>query len=179
MEELVSEGKRFCACSCGILIDAFDKQRRPRKWANGHFNRKQRSRVPCACGCGIVIDAINEHGEARRFVHGHNSRNGLRANENNGQWNGGRTINDHGYIEIRSVGHRRAHKPGYYVGEHVLVMEEHLNACLCDWSIVHHINEVKTDNRIKNLMVFTTNGQHHSHHHRQRRISRALFHLFQ
>jgi hypothetical protein len=168
--------KIVCACGCGILINPFDKRGRPRKWLNGHFNRKQRKQFPCACGCGTIIDDINEYGKTRMFVHGHN-RKGMLPEENS-QWKGGRIINDHGYIEIRCIGHRRAHKPGYYVGEHVLVMERHLNACLCDWIIVHHINEIKTDNRIENLMMLTS-SQHHILHHKQRRISKALYHLFQ
>lgn len=179
MEETFKESKRFCACACACgcrtLINAFDKRGRPTKWAVGHFNRKQRKRVPCACGCGIVIDVVDEWGHTKRFVHGHNRKGGL--SEENPAWKGGRIFDGRGYPKIRSVGHRRAHKPGYYVAEHVLVMERYLNACLCDWTIVHHINGVKTDNRIENLMMLTS-SQHHILHHMQRRISRALYHLF-
>ena len=162
MEELVSEDKRFCACSCGILIDAFDKQRRPRKWANGHFNRKQRSRVPCACGCGIVIDAINEHGEARRFVHGHNGRGALHYD-----YKGGKHINDAGYVMVLRPDHPRAMSNGY-VREHILVMEAWLGRTLKSNEVIHHINKNRSDNRIQNLQVFGSVAEHMAHHKRKK-----------
>jgi len=63
------------------------------------------------------------------------------------KWKGGKYINKDGYILIR-VGKK-------YIFEHRLVMESYLKRTLYKYEVVHHINEIKTDNRIKNLQVMT------------------------
>jgi hypothetical protein len=179
MEDSALNDKRICLCGCGREIISKDHHRsrgNVAKFCIGHRISKKRQNegrtTICQCGCGEEIPVFTYYGD-RKFKHGHNSRNGNRASENNGQWNGGRTINDHGYVEIRRVGHRRAHKPGYYVGEHIMVMERHLNACLCDWTIIHHKNEIKTDNRIENLQMMT--AEEHTAYHVKIRIATGRF----
>ena len=49
-------------------------------------------------------------------------------------------------------------------GEHDIIFEQYHKCCLLKWGLVHHKNEVRDDNRIKNLEGMTK-GQHISFHH--------------
>lgn len=76
-------------------------------------------------------------------------------------WRGGRTMHSDGYVLVYAPWHPAAQKG--YVLEHRLVMEEHLGRYLTADELVHHRNEVKTDNRVENLVVTDTSA-HMSHH---------------
>jgi hypothetical protein len=78
-------------------------------------------------------------------------------------WNGGRTVTPSGYVQILSPGHPYADCKGY-VMEHRLVMEAHLGRVLLPTEVVHHINGIKDDNRIENLMRFDSNPDHMQWH---------------
>lgn len=67
-----------------------------------------------------------------------------------------------GYIEIRFLKHPRTGKHARML-QHRHVMEEHLGRPLKSNEIVHHKNEKRDDNRIKNLEILTI-SQHMSHH---------------
>jgi DNA-binding CsgD family transcriptional regulator len=64
-----------------------------------------------------------------------------------------RKIVDHaGYVLIKVDNHPCADSKGY-VREHRLVMEEKLGRYLRPGEVVHHINHIKNDNRIENLLL--------------------------
>jgi len=67
-----------------------------------------------------------------------------------------------GYAYSKMEDHHFANSLGYVL-EHRLVWERHNNAILLPWADVHHINEVKTDNKPKNLNAMM-HGQHSTYH---------------
>lgn len=71
--------------------------------------------------------------------------------EKNSQYKGGRFKNISGYIQILMPEH--PNNVGGYILEHRLVMEQHLGRYLTENEVVHHINQIKDDNRIENLKV--------------------------
>ncbi len=81
----------------------------------------------------------------------------------NPNFNGGKYMDDKGYLRILRPEHPFANAG--YIYEHRLVMEAHLGRHLQSWETIHHINEVKLDNRVANL--FLTTVPEHSAIHRE------------
>ncbi len=92
----------------------------------------------------------------------------------NPRFNGGRRKSN-GYILVQKPGHPNARKNGY-VGEHVLVISEHLGRPILPGEVVHHKNGVKDDNRLENLEVMPR-SKHHSIHHKGVRKPASLKNL--
>ena len=65
------------------------------------------------------------------------------------------------YVLINIPEHPKSFKGWYY--EHRLVVEADLDRILEEWETVHHINENKQDNRLKNLFL-CTREQHNKAH---------------
>lgn len=72
-----------------------------------------------------------------------------------------------GYVMTFAIGHPRATTRGY-VFEHILVVESAMGKELRASAAVHHVNEIKSDNRNGNLVACDSNGYHHTLHARQR-----------
>ena len=79
------------------------------------------------------------------------------------RWNGGRACMG-GYILLLRPEHPNCNSRGYIL-EHRLVMSEHLGRPLLRKEVVHHINGIRNDNRIKNLKIFSSTSEHSKHHY--------------
>ena len=111
----------------------------------------------CKCGCNEDIPIRSKLKRLQLFKHGHNA-----TGENNYAWKGGRNTNGIGYITIYSPNHPYRDKRGR-VYEHRLIMEQHLGRYLLPTELVHHKNEIVTDNRIENLQLMSKK-EHQQHH---------------
>lgn len=78
--------------------------------------------------------------------------NGDRKGYRNGNWKGGKRKDKDGYIVIHSPYHPFCSSDGY-VREHRLIMERSIKRFLTQNEIIHHLNEIKDDNRLENLQL--------------------------
>lgn len=109
----------------------------------------------CELKCKKKIPIRNTKKQLQRYKHGHN-------NHHEGVlcpwWRGGKHIDTAGYVRVIAKWHPFRDSSGK-VREHRLVMEKHLGRYLKKGEVVHHINNIKTDNRIENLQLMS-----HSEH---------------
>lgn len=70
------------------------------------------------------------------------------------RWKGGKVMNNDGYI-LQYIGN------GKYEMEHRIVVKHKFKNLLNE--VVHHINGIKTDNRIENLQILSR-SEHAKHH---------------
>lgn len=86
-------------------------------------------------------------------------------------WKGGTTSDGHGYILIKKHGHPKSDKQGY-VKEQILIMEKKIGRYLKKNEVVHHVNRKRDDNRIENLMLFSSQSKHIEYHNKFDPINR-------
>ena len=84
--------------------------------------------------------------------------------ETSGRWKGGRVKEGGGYTMIRIYSEHPRKKTNGYVMEHILIAEKILGRFVKKEEHIHHINEVKSDNRPENLYLFKNNSDHMSYH---------------
>ena len=104
---------------------------------------------------------------AKKFGPGAGDQRGKHGNHAKadaaGRWNDGKLVSTDGYVKIRvGVEHPLA-DPNGYAYEHLLVWVSAGRAIPEENEILHHSNEVKSDNRLGNLelKVRPDHGRHH------------------
>lgn len=79
--------------------------------------------------------------------------------EGNPSFTGGRHVGVNGYVYKLDPSHPAADSRGY-VYEHRWVMERAIGRFLRSEEVVHHINRVRSDNRLENLMLLASQAEH-------------------
>ena len=129
----------------------------------------------CECGCGQPAPVAKMtakrlghiKGQSVRFVQGHWARTDAMRGPNNPGWHGGRIIHASGYIMVQAPDHVRANNGGYVL-EHILVAEHAIGKLLPPQAEVHHVNEIKSENRGSNLVLCEDRAYHQLLHRRLR-----------
>jgi HNH endonuclease len=121
--------------------------------------------IYCGCGCGKTRFRYDTHGREFFYINGHQHRGRIlmkMRGDKHPMWKGG-IKHIEGYVMLLKPDHPFATQQGY-VKEHRLIYEQYYNCCLLPWIDIHHINNIKDDNRIENLKVMTRSehGRHHN-----------------
>lgn len=116
---------------------------------------------------GEQLGTCDQHVSRLCRKHGISARpRGPRPGPGNGSWKGGRSVDADGYTLVWVADHphtrgaARVHSRSGLVAEHRLVVEASIGRYLEPGEVVHHLNGVKSDNRLENLQLFPSNGEH-------------------
>lgn len=108
------------------------------------YQRYERQHPSYCKDCGIIV--------SRRARRCHACENKERSKgylgENNPFWKGGKTLNN-GYVYVLTKREGKKHR---YHGEHIVLWEQ-ANGSLPEGWVIHHLNGIRDDNRLENLVA--------------------------
>lgn len=148
------------------FIHGLDKYR-TFSWLYKQYIIEQKSLSQIASIVGVDIKTIFKWMDK---VHIKRRNCGSRLGKYNHHWKKGRFINSQGYVLCYAPSHPSVNPAKPYIREHTLLIEQYLGRYLLSSETVHHINEIKTDNRLSNLYLFPNSGEH-SRYHQMKRMS--------
>lgn len=145
------------------------------------FNKRAISRFEKQVVCSMKCYCVNNDGKPRpgvrkwavskRMTMSESQKKRFENPENHPRWNGGRGLTVNGYVWVNTgVGKTKV--------EHRLIMEKHLGRPLFNHERVHHINGIRTDNRIENLILLPGQSEHmkiHSKDHHEHMKKNNLY----
>lgn len=143
---------------------------RDKEWMKDQYYTQKRSvrdiAIEIGSTCGAVYSSLRFLGIKFRSVNAglRLKYPGGRFGKNASNWRGGRKTAGKKYIALYSPDHPNCTAEGY-VMEHRLVMEKSIGRYLTKKEIVHHKNGDKKDNRIENLELLASKGEHTRHHY--------------
>ena len=191
-----NRNKHLCQCGCGEFIEVRREHSKPSvgipKFIKGHNFKQVDEAVTTPPEKESIWDKLSPEEQQRRL----DQLKSFQRGEENPSWKGGRRVDENGYVQLLRPEHPFA-KDGY-IAEHRLVVEERTkyedpdNFLLVDiggqkylkpTAVVHHIDEVKTNNESSNLMLLENQAAHAFIHNsplpmeeRLRRISLRIYH---
>ena len=152
----IKSGKRFCSKKCysASRIGAPTWNKGLSGWRTKEHTQK-------------LIDITIQRNKEKPISSENARINGIKAKRNTGpqhkDWKGGRKKTQAGYVYVLAKDHPR--QQDGYVFEHIVVLEQHLGRLLNDKEVVHHINQIRDDNRLENLCLMFR-SDHTSLHHK-------------
>lgn len=154
---------KFCSRNCNPYQFGKDKSKpnrdgRKKGFTVSNETKEKISQVAKARGFGKWMKGKKLSQETKQRMSA--AKQGIKSS----CWKGGKWKDIDGYIYIHSPLHPNKNKDKC-VFEHRLIMEKYLKRYLLPSEVVHHINNIKDDNRIENLKLFSNHSEHMKNHY--------------
>ena len=166
---LIKKGKKFCSKRCYTKFQKGKQHKKHAQTTKNKISKKAKQRW------GNIEFRIMSIKAMQKGLHSPKCRRKLRKYWNSTEfknvikkivkkgkdhhnWKGGKTYHK-GYIKLLKPKHPFSDIYGY-VRKSRLVIEKQIKRYLLSTERVHHINKIKTDDRIKNLMAFSSHSAH-------------------
>lgn len=142
--------RMYCSVKCRIAAKPHE----------GKPVNKQRVELTClACGNKFLVKASRANKAHYCSVECYNKKRGM-PGETNPAWNGGMVLDVHGYL-LKKV---EKDYPGAnckgYIRNCRYVWQETTGEILKATDVIHHINGIRSDDKIENLQKYASHSEH-------------------